>query len=226
MEEVKSHPGEVNIALLLEPWAVSNRHYKQACKLAKHFDIILTYRDAFVKKRGKFHFYPFGGCWISPDSCQVYPKRKDVSIIASAKRGTGGQALRHKIVHTFQDRIDGLYGTGYKYVESKLEALGDYRYSIVVENTAEPNFFTEKIVDCFATGTVPIYWGCPNISEFFHPKGIITFRNLGELDDVLCRMGPLDYAERLPAIQENLARVDNYRTPEDWIFRHILSRLT
>jgi hypothetical protein len=28
------------------------------------------------------------------------------------------------------------------------------------------NWVTEKIVDCVITGTVPIYWGAPNIGEY------------------------------------------------------------
>jgi hypothetical protein len=27
------------------------------------------------------------------------------------------------------------------------------------------NWLTEKIIDCMLTGTVPIYWGAPNIHE-------------------------------------------------------------
>ena len=27
--------------------------------------------------------------------------------------------------------------------------------------------FDEKLIDCFLTGTVPIFWGCPSIDKFF-----------------------------------------------------------
>jgi len=36
------------------------------------------------------------------------------------------------------------------------------------------HYFTEKILDCFRTRTVPIYWGCTNIREHFEADGIIV----------------------------------------------------
>ncbi len=49
----------------------------------------------------------------------------------------------------------------------KNNALEAYDYSIAMENSAQPNYWTEKISDCYLTWTMPIYWGCPNIHEFF-----------------------------------------------------------
>ena len=40
-------------------------------------------------------------------------------------------------------------------------------YSIAIESSQETNYFTEKLIDCLITKTIPVYWGCPNISEFF-----------------------------------------------------------
>lgn len=48
-----------------------------------------------------------------------------------------------------------------------------YMFSIIIENNSVDNYFTEKLLNCFAVGTVPIYLGCPNIGEFFNRNGII-----------------------------------------------------
>jgi len=47
------------------------------------------------------------------------------------------------------------------------------------------NWFTEKIVDCFRTKTIPIYKGCPNIKDFYNEKGIIKFNTTEELYSIL-----------------------------------------
>jgi hypothetical protein len=47
------------------------------------------------------------------------------------------------------------------------------------------NWFTEKLVDCFRTKTIPIYKGCPNIKDFYNKKGIITFDTMEELSTIL-----------------------------------------
>jgi hypothetical protein len=73
--------------------------------------------------------------------------------------------LRHQSVLKFKDKMD-LYGRGYNPVEYKLKCLKDYAFSLTIENTKKDYYFTEKLIDCFMTGTVPIYWGCPSIQKF------------------------------------------------------------
>ena len=47
------------------------------------------------------------------------------------------------------------------------KSLRDYMYSVVIECTTDKNYFSEKIIDCFATMTIPIWYGCDNIGELF-----------------------------------------------------------
>ncbi len=49
----------------------------------------------------------------------------------------------------------------------KEKGIQDYKYSIAIENSSQENYFTEKIIDCLLLWSMPIYWGCPNISNFF-----------------------------------------------------------
>ena len=48
-------------------------------------------------------------------------------------------------------------------------------FSIVIENSIESDYFTEKLLDCFLTGTIPIYVGTKTTSEYFDTDGIIYF---------------------------------------------------
>jgi len=224
LERAIGSPSSFKVALLLESRAIAPKVYKQILALERHFDLILTYDAKLLRRQGKFQFYPFGGCWISAAECRVYDKSLPVSIIASSKRQTSGHKLRHKVISLFKGRMD-VFGRGYKPVEHKLEALAPYRYSIVIENIREPNYFTEKIVDCFATGTVPIYWGCPNIGEFFDTGGIIEFGSLRELRTALNCINEADYKSRRQSIESNLQRVPEFRTPEDWIWKNYFSKI-
>ena len=49
----------------------------------------------------------------------------------------------------------------------KFDCLSSYTYSLACENGQIPNYFTEKIIDCYLSLTMPIYWGAPNINEYF-----------------------------------------------------------
>jgi hypothetical protein len=49
--------------------------------------------------------------------------------------------------------------------QAKAAALRDYMFSIVIENAQVGRYFTEKLIDAIALGTVPVYWGGPFASD-------------------------------------------------------------
>lgn len=51
--------------------------------------------------------------------------------------------------------------------------------------------------------TIPIYWGCPNISEYFNKDGIIFFETKEELEIILDTLTEEDYYKRIDAVIEN-----------------------
>ncbi len=64
-------------------------------------------------------------------------------------------------------------GKGYAPFENKEDGLLPYLFSIVIENCKEPEYFSEKLLDCFFTKTIPIFWGEGNVEEYFDMKGVI-----------------------------------------------------
>ena len=76
-------------------------------------------------------------------------------------------------------------------------------FHLVIENTRHLNFYTEKILDCFYTKTVPMYWGCPNIEEFWDDRGVIMFETKEEAIEKINKLTPEDYYSRLPYIENN-----------------------
>ena len=49
----------------------------------------------------------------------------------------------------------------------KFKGLIDYEYSLTLENTFEPNTWTEKPLDAFLCWSIPIYSGASNFGDFF-----------------------------------------------------------
>lgn len=60
--------------------------------------------------------------------------------------------------------------------ESKSETLGQYTFALCFENMVLKGWITEKIFDCFYAGTVPIYWGAPDIQEHIPENCFIDMR--------------------------------------------------
>ena len=92
-----------------------------------------------------------------------------------------------------------LYGNGYKAIINKEEGLKDYCFSFAIENSVEPGYFTEKILDCFLTGTIPIYYGDPSIQETFDNRGIIFLTDDFKIENLSFEK----YQSMLPYVKEN-----------------------
>ncbi|MFA4994592.1 MAG: hypothetical protein WC521_04730 [Bdellovibrionales bacterium] len=104
--------------------------------------------------------------------------------------------------------------TNNKYVvyplgESKLPAF-ESMFHVAVENCMNDNFFTEKLLDCFRTYTIPIYWGTDAVLDIFDRRGIIFAHNLEEIQQALASLTVKDYWGRLEAMAKNYALAGNY----------------
>lgn len=223
--ELNHNPRCRKIAWLIEPPGCGRTHYARVVELASKFDHILTFSAGLLGSgissdynTGKWRYYPLGGTWVHPDDWALYVKTHDVSIIASEKNTTEGHRLRHDIIRTYGDM--DVYGRGYRPILSKIDALVEYRYSIVVEAWKGDHYFSEKLIDCFATGTIPIYWGSGAAVSAFDANGIIRFHSLEGLRYALEGIGEVDYQRRLEAVQYNMQEAQKYRCPDDWIATH------
>ena len=61
------------------------------------------------------------------------------------------------------------------WIKDKIEGLKDYEYSIAIENSCEDYYVSEKLFDCFLNNTVPIYYGCKNVADFYDSRSFETF---------------------------------------------------
>jgi len=69
-------------------------------------------------------------------------------------------------------------------VENKFETLKQYKFAFCFENSIFPGYITEKILDAFYAGTVPIYLGAPDVLQFV-PKGcFVDFRDFADLEQL------------------------------------------
>lgn len=221
-------PGRVRsgrkVGWLLEPRSISPWLYDNFASVVDRFDFTITHEQSLLDRfPGKTRFSPYGGCWIKAGNMGVRPKSRDVSMIYSDKDYTPGQHLRHELARTSKG-VD-LFGRGIAPIELKEEGLLDYRYSIVVENERIPNYFTEKLVDCLAVGTIPIYWGCPNIGDFFDGRGILSFESPDELQAILETATPERYAGLVEFVAHNYTKSLEYEITEDWFAEHVLREL-
>ncbi|WP_316851318.1 glycosyltransferase family 10 domain-containing protein [Pedobacter agri] len=103
-------------------------------------------------------------------------KSKEISVVCSDLTDLPGHKARfafvNKLIGHFKDKLD-IYGRGFNPIDDKLIALMPYKYSIAIENSAIDGYFTEKISECYLTHTLPIYYGAPDIENYFDSNSLL-----------------------------------------------------
>lgn len=74
-----------------------------------------------------------------------------------------------------------------------------YKFNFCFENASSknnPKYITEKIVNAFMYRTVPIYWGCENINEFFNKDAFINCNGMTN-EEILNKIKEVDNNDEL-----------------------------
>jgi hypothetical protein len=89
--------------------------------------------------------------------------------------------------------------------ESKSDVLSQYTFALCFENATLPGWITEKIFDCFFAGTVPVYWGAPDVADYIPAETFIDMRRFGGYEDLrryLHELSPGDVGRYRQAARE------------------------
>jgi len=93
-------------------------------------------------------------------------------------------------------------------------------FSIAIMNVYIENFFTEVLTDCLALGTIPIFWGCPNVSDYFNADGIIQFKDINDLFNL--KLSKQLYESKINAIKENIKIAKTMVSTDDIVAKNII----
>jgi hypothetical protein len=222
VDQVKS---KYKIAWILESPEVKPIGYKHIHLIENKFDIIAIC-NADHYKNSKYKKYLCGGRWLPEKDVGIFKKTKLVSMVASNKTWLPLHKFRHQIADSIKHKVD-LWGSGFKKFEDSESALPykDYAFSIVIENCVIDGGFSEKIINCFATGTIPIYFGAPDIHRYFDMKGIITFNSVDQLNDIISNLSFDDYLSKIKHINSNYLEHFKYESPEKYLFENVYKHL-
>jgi len=239
-------PDALKILYMYEPLAIDPMQYTK--RVWKQFDGILTWNtylteasSAFTFEAGAYYDLPYSSDYgVAPLAGRPDPTAREKALcqICGDKYTLAAEEIyseRRKVARWFHQnartRMD-VFGRPPMDVPNYQGECGDkvammarYRYALCFENTYHPvwtrGYLTEKILDCMACGTVPVYYGCSNIEELVPSDCFIDYRSfssLGKLDECLQNMTDeeyLGYAERMQKF------VQWYNAPE----RHSANRL-
>jgi len=126
-----------------------------------------------VKSKSKFCNYVFSNdgfpaTRVRREFCRLLSRYKRVDCAGKSLNNT--DALF---------KLDKRYGGGWT---SKLEFSSDYKFTIAFENAAADGWLTEKPMIPLAVGSIPIYWGDPQIGQCINPRSFINAADYDSFD--------------------------------------------
>lgn len=111
-------------------------------------------------------------------------------------------------------------------LQNKSDVLRRSKFSYCYENNKDlSNYITEKIIDAFSSGCVPVYWGADNILDFIPAECFIdrrNFKNTAEVHRYLLSISPKEYLQYQSSISDFL-RGD---VAKKFSFEHFVSTVT
>ena len=168
---------------------------------------------------------------------QNFEKKKNINYVLSNKKHIGDGLLynyRHLLLEKIcENKLDiDIYGSCTDFIKEKgdnikygfssddmLNIYKDYKFSVVIENTIEPEYFTEKIINPLLCGCIPIYLGCKNINNYFKEYIINLTGNLNKDLDIINNIlqNPDSYYKKI-----NLEKIKETITFKNVIYENFL----
>jgi hypothetical protein len=202
-----------NILFIQEPNQLFGFH-DWTVKYGYYFDAIFTWGETIINHHpNNTMFFPFGAGNRHIISKYDANKVFEVSFLCGEKNLIEGHHLRYRILAK-QNEVtisNNFMHTAPREVDfDGKEVCWRSMYHIAVENSRNNGYFTEKIIDAFLSKTIPIYWGCPNIHEYFNTDGILIFNDETDLIDIVNNLTPDYYESKKEVIEENYLKACQY----------------
>lgn len=97
-------------------------------------------------------------------------------------------------------------------IKNKIKFLSSYKFSIGMENNEGDGYFSEKILDSYLAGTIPIYFGDYTIDEFINPESYILIRDRNDIKEKIEYIKKIDNDDELykKILSEKVFTNDNF----------------
>jgi len=226
--------GLIRIVILEEPR--KGLSYRLVRKFPHFYSYLLTFHEELITNSRTRRFLIMKP-WIT--NYQFKEKEFSISTVVGGKSDFNmeGYALRHNLWrnreritiprkfylsgnakhwHTFVPWAEANYN-GELVLGNSKEPLFDSMFHIAIESTSIKNYFSEKILDCFQTKTVPVYYGCRNIENYFNTEGMFRVSSIDEMVEVCNQLTPEIYERMQPALEDNYQRSMAWCSPKQQV---------
>lgn len=210
---------EKRVYIPTEPSPILNMNQNLAKKISEYYKGAILAWHKPLQKFPQTVCFTNSLCWVH-DGWSIDQKQFGISGFVSGKNRSDlkGYEIRRKVLsHEHSIKIPSMVwnfrgkwqGKPHTYpLKGKKNGMG-YMFHFAIENCREEEYFTEKIMDCFRSYSVPLYWGDPAIFKKFDKDGIILLSPKNLLQQVNA-LTEEDYRKRLPAVKNNYQIAGKY----------------
>jgi hypothetical protein len=210
----------INIIALAEPneyfewnkWIIENKDL---------FNIIFTFEDNILNNCDNAQFLTLAHTWLQPDQySKERQKQFELAHLCGILKKAPGHLLRHELIDRENEikiptKFYPTIGDRYNIEDARKGreiVYANSQFNVAIENVNKRGWFTEKLIDCFLFKSIPLYWGCSNIGDFFNIEGIIKFENVDDLIYITNK----NLSEELYNSKKDILE-ENYQLALQWI---------
>ena len=213
--------------IIFEPRAIHARYYNIIPILRYLYHNILVRDPKIASKYSNVYSLALAELYVKTDNLRLpdFLQRRGISLIASMKNDLEGHKLRHKLISFDKSHTHQLLtplGRAYNQFDDIVTALAPFRYSVVIENCSEPHYFTEKISNCLACKTIPIYWGHESVKQYFDTSNWLFFNDLEDGYEKIKLASSGEHIVSHEKIHENYVQAKSYKN----LYKKISEKIT
>jgi hypothetical protein len=213
-EEVLACPAQHTMLVTTEPSSIKT--YGQSyvsqfgCVLTSQEDWALSHPDRIYSQAANHWIYGSGNTQvIDLDRLQEMPPPEKSGLISIVWSNKSQRHTIHWKRNAFMKKIRDampelqVFGRGIRPMDDKAESIDSFKYHIAIENYVGIHHWTEKLSDAFLGYSLPFYYGCSNITDYFPAQSLIIV-DIEQFDQTLeiirNAIRNNEYEKRLPYI--------------------------
>ena len=100
--------------------------------------------------------------------------------------------VRLKAVKSLQPSIEVFGPYVSKPIKSKFALASKYRFMLSFENDLYPGYVTEKLIEAYVSGTVPLYWGDLGNDSMINRKCFVNLKDFTSMADFVNHVNSMD----------------------------------
>ena len=214
------------ILLLVEPPVIRPRQWKYLRYFSPFFARVLMWNTQIASQRRNYGLLMYPQPVDGQQHERLRSQRKGklcVFVHSNKTKNVRGElySLRRDVIRYFESRGDhllDLYGYGWNDDGAKdpfhsslyngttpyvWETMSRYKFAFGIQNSAAPGYIDRDLFDPIVAGTVPIYLGAPNITDFVADNCFIPFEKFRSLDDLVNYLQSIDNTAAYARYREN-----------------------